>query len=144
MLKARGEDYLEAAVDNCFEAAKHLHHLINTTPGFRPAFADFGFDDGKNCTNVCFEYIPPSIRHISDETDPAFRQKLNSAAPDIKERMILDGTLMIGYQPLPHKGKDNFFRVVIGSSPPPTKRGHGVPGGRDRAVREGFVKYIIE
>ncbi len=56
--------------------------------------------------------------------------------------MIMNGSLMIGkktiigirnisfllflkknqgYQPLPHKGKRNFFRLVIASQPPPTQ-----------------------
>ena len=34
--------------------------------------------------------------------------------------MIRKGSLMIGYQPLPHKGLANFFRMVIHSVPPPT------------------------
>ena len=28
---------------------------------------------------------------------------------------------MIGYQPLPHKGMMNFFRMVIHATPAPTK-----------------------
>ena len=45
----------------------------------------------------------------------------SQVAPKIKERMILKGSLMIGYQKLDHKGKRNFFRMVIHATPPPTK-----------------------
>jgi len=37
-----------------------------------------------------------------------------------KEKLILAGTLMIGYQPLPQKGLRNFFRFVTSCQPPPT------------------------
>ena len=36
-------------------------------------------------------------------------------APVIKEKMVKEGTLMIGFQPLEHKSFVNFFRVVIES-----------------------------
>jgi hypothetical protein len=36
-----------------------------------------------------------------------------TVAPKVKERMILEGTLMIGYQPLAYKGLANFFRCLV-------------------------------
>ena len=42
-------------------------------------------------------------------------------APRIKEKMILEGTLMIGYQPVPYKNLKNFFRMVIHGVPRPSK-----------------------
>ena len=49
-------------------------------------------------TNVCFWFIPPSLR---DVTDPQVkRDKLNGVAPKIKARLMSAGTLMLGYQPL--------------------------------------------
>eukprot|EP00095_Tigriopus_kingsejongensis_P002620 snap_masked-scaffold1459_size40432-processed-gene-0.5 protein:Tk02620 transcript:snap_masked-scaffold1459_size40432-processed-gene-0.5-mRNA-1 annotation:"glutamate decarboxylase-like protein 1" len=104
MLKARGESYFEQLVDNAFDQANYLHHLIQSTPGFRPAF-DFGF----NCTNVCFEYLPERFRG-QVETEQ-WQEDLSHVPPMIKENMIKKGTLMIGYQPLPFKGKRNFFRM---------------------------------
>ena len=58
MLKARGEDYMEDMVDNTFAMADHLARLVTQRPGFRlvPAFA------GRQCTNVGFWFIPPSLR----------------------------------------------------------------------------------
>ena len=43
-------------------------------------------------------------------------------APLIKERMIKEGSLMIGYQPLKHKNLGNFFRMVVHCLPPPTNK----------------------
>lgn len=53
--------------------------------------------------------------------DEAWRQKLHTIAPTIKERMIKQGTMMIGYTPMAHKGLVNFFRMVVNCQPPPTK-----------------------
>jgi sulfinoalanine decarboxylase/aspartate 1-decarboxylase len=43
-------------------------------------------------------------------------------APLIKEKMIMKGTLMIGYQPLKYKNLGNFFRMVVHCLPPPTDK----------------------
>lgn len=34
-------------------------------------------------------------------------------APKIKARMIIEGSMMIGYQPNESKGLVNFFRIII-------------------------------
>lgn len=39
----------------------------------------------------------------------------------MKERMVLEGGVMMGYQPLKHKGLTNFFRMVTTCHPPPTR-----------------------
>merc|ERR1712088_743070 len=56
MLKARGEKYMEEIVDNAFDMADYLTHLVSTRPGFRlvPEYRE------RKCTNVGFWYIPPS------------------------------------------------------------------------------------
>ena len=35
----------------------------------------------------------------------------------IKERMVFDGSIMVGYAPLPHKGVTNAIRLVIPAHP---------------------------
>lgn len=50
-----------------------------------------------------------------------WKEKLHKIAPIIKERMIKNGTIMIGYTPLAHKGLGNFFRMVVSCQPPPKK-----------------------
>eukprot|EP00095_Tigriopus_kingsejongensis_P002618 snap_masked-scaffold1459_size40432-processed-gene-0.1 protein:Tk02618 transcript:snap_masked-scaffold1459_size40432-processed-gene-0.1-mRNA-1 annotation:"isoform cra_a" len=111
---ARGENYMENLVNNAFDQAEYFMSLISSTPGFRPAF-DFGF----SCTNVCFEYVPMRLR--GDEEDEDWEDELALIPPKLKEIMIKKGTLMIGYQPLTHKEKKNFFRMVVHCVPPPTK-----------------------
>ena len=41
---------------------------------------------------------------------------ISQVAPKIKEGMMRDGTLMIGYNPLTVKGFVNFFRIIIGNA----------------------------
>ena len=55
-----------------------------------------------------------------EKTDE-FWQKLSKIPPLIKQTMTLEGTLLIGYQPLPYKNLVNFFRMVIHAVPPPTQ-----------------------
>uniref|UniRef100_A0AAQ4PKH9 Glutamate decarboxylase 1a n=1 Tax=Gasterosteus aculeatus aculeatus TaxID=481459 RepID=A0AAQ4PKH9_GASAC len=60
-------------------------------------------------TNVCFWYIPPSLRDMPDGEER--REKLHRVAPKIKAMMMESGTTMVGYQP---QGKNvNFFRMVV-------------------------------
>lgn len=42
-------------------------------------------------------------------------------APRLKERLVREGSFMVGYQPLPDKGLVNFFRMVTTCNPKPTK-----------------------
>ncbi|GCC31597.1 hypothetical protein chiPu_0010057 [Chiloscyllium punctatum] len=60
-------------------------------------------------TNVCFWYIPLSLRNVPEDQD--FWKKLHLVAPVIKERMMKKGSMMVGYQP--HRDKVNFFRQII-------------------------------
>ena len=114
MLKARGEDHFEKAIDNCRAQAEYLHFLIEKTPGFRLAFP---YMEGPNCTNVCFHYIPPRMRG-KEETDDWWKE-LYTIPPRLKRAMVHEGSLMIAYQPLPHKGLGNFFRMVVMTVPQP-------------------------
>ncbi|KAF3845508.1 hypothetical protein F7725_008671 [Dissostichus mawsoni] len=59
--------------------------------------------------NVCFWFIPPSMR--GKEGDADYQDRLANVAPVIKERMIKQGTMMVGYQPL--GDKVNFFRMIV-------------------------------
>uniref|UniRef100_A0AAQ4REZ4 Glutamate decarboxylase 1a n=1 Tax=Gasterosteus aculeatus aculeatus TaxID=481459 RepID=A0AAQ4REZ4_GASAC len=60
-------------------------------------------------SNVCFWYIPPSLRSLPPGPDRDAR--LHQVAPRIKGRMMEKGSVMIGYQPL--GDKVNFFRCVF-------------------------------
>uniref|UniRef100_A0AAQ5YX39 Glutamate decarboxylase like 1 n=1 Tax=Amphiprion ocellaris TaxID=80972 RepID=A0AAQ5YX39_AMPOC len=60
-------------------------------------------------SNVCFWYIPPSLKNLPD--GPELYEKLHTVAPVIKERMMKTGSMMVGYQP--HGDKPNFFRMIV-------------------------------
>ena len=62
--------------------------------------------------------------------DAEWWEELSTIPPKVKEAMMCSGTLMISYQPLPHKGLGNFFRLVV----------HGVPPHHSSAD----MKFIIE
>lgn len=64
----------------------------------------------RSFTNVCFFYIPPSLRPFDrNSATPEQWAALGAVAPAIKARMQAAGDALIGYQPL---GKwPNFFRV---------------------------------
>lgn len=47
--------------------------------------------------------------------------ELYRIATKIKERMMLEGSLMVGYTPLSYKNYGNFFRMVVTCQPPPSK-----------------------
>ncbi|XP_023340138.1 cysteine sulfinic acid decarboxylase isoform X1 [Eurytemora carolleeae] len=113
MLKARGEEYIEEMVDNAFNMADYLQTQVQARENFRlvPAF------ENRKCTNVGFWYIPEKLRG-QDET-AEWWEEVGKVAPKIKEKMITDGTMMIGYQPLPFKNYKNFFRMVIHAVPRP-------------------------
>lgn len=49
-----------------------------------------------------------------DKNSNDFKLKLHKVAPQIKERMMLKGSLMVGYQPL--DDKPNFFRMIISNA----------------------------
>ncbi|KAI3361508.1 hypothetical protein L3Q82_013658 [Scortum barcoo] len=102
MWKALGTRELEQRVDRALAMARYLAHEVKKRDGFHllmePEYA-----------NVCFWYIPPSLRKLPD--GPELWKKLHTVAPVVKERMMKKGSMMVGYQP--HGDKANFFRMII-------------------------------
>ncbi|KAJ3598374.1 hypothetical protein NHX12_001884 [Muraenolepis orangiensis] len=102
MWKALGTRVLELRVDRALDTARYLTEEVKKREGFRllmePEYA-----------NVCFWYIPPSLRNIPES--PEFWQKVHVVAPKVKERMLKKGSLMVGYQT--HRDKVNFFRMIV-------------------------------
>lgn len=111
MLKARGLYGFEELMDNAMDMADYLQQVLATRSGFRLIQ-----DERFQYTNVCFWYIPKSMR--DQKEDEQWWQQLYTVAPTIKERMIKRGSMMIGYCPLPHKQKGNFFRMTLTCFPP--------------------------
>jgi len=66
-----------------------------------------------------FRYVPPTMRNQKET--PRWWEKLYAVTIEIKTRMILEGSLMISYMPLPQKEIGNFFRMVVNCQPPPTQ-----------------------
>ncbi|CAF1085326.1 unnamed protein product [Adineta steineri] len=105
--KARGNQGYAEHIDSLLENAHFFYETIcKRQPYFqtvmKPPFI-----------NVCFWYVPPSLQNI-DPTTIEYKQQLDKIAPRIKERMMTNGTMMVGYQRL--DDYPNFFRAIISNS----------------------------
>lgn len=109
LLSTKGMDLVEKKIDAAFSASDYLNEQLGVRPGFRRVI------EKPQCTNTCFWYIPPSLRD-QPET-PEWWEKLSKVPSIIKARMVQEGTMMIGYQPLASKNLVNFFRLVNTSTP---------------------------
>ncbi|CAH1170096.1 unnamed protein product [Phaedon cochleariae] len=107
MWKAKGSSGFEKHVDKVFDNAKHFLDNVKGRPGFELVL------DEPELTNICFWYIPPSLRD-ADRNDPEFKKKLHKVAPKMKEKMMKEGCMMVTYQA--QKEHPNFFRIVFQSS----------------------------
>nr|XP_042901194.1 cysteine sulfinic acid decarboxylase-like [Parasteatoda tepidariorum] len=92
--------------------ARYLDRKIRQTDGFIPD----KFED----RNICFWYVPPSLR--GKENEPDFWDKLSKIPPIIKSRAKKEGTMIISYQPLCSKNWVNFLRVVVQAIPTLTEK----------------------
>jgi len=110
--KIHGMDLIEKRVDAAFEASRYLETAPRKRPGFELV------RENLPCTNVCFWYIPPCIRDAPRDED--WFKSLNKVCPIIKESLVLEGTLMLGYQPSHSKNLVNFFRMVNCCYPVPS------------------------
>lgn len=106
MWRAKGTKGFEKHVDTIFETSEYFTSLVKSREGFELV-------SEPECTNVCFWYIPKKLRGLPHD-DESFIQQLHKVAPQIKERMMKEGSMMITYQPL--KSKPNFFRLVLQDS----------------------------
>ncbi|KAL8561919.1 hypothetical protein ACOMHN_046709 [Nucella lapillus] len=106
MWKAKGTQQFARDIEHAFHCAHHLVKKLKCTEGFRLVL------DEPECTNVCFWFIPPSLRN-QPETDQWWA-KIAKVAPQIKQRMVEAGTLLIGYQP--DGDRVNFFRMVVSNT----------------------------
>lgn len=106
MWKAKGKSGFEKHVDKVFDNVGYFVKNLKQRPGFRMVL------DRPEYTNVCFWYLPPSLR--DQERSQDFDKKLHAVAPKMKEKMMKEGTMMVTYQA--HKGHPNFFRIVFQNS----------------------------
>ncbi|XP_037954772.1 glutamate decarboxylase 1-like [Teleopsis dalmanni] len=112
MLKARGYGGYGQLVDHAIYMAKMFTQKIKQrgSESFRLVLDEFQY------MNVCFWYIPKALRGCNENT-MEWKECLYTVAPKIKERMIRQGTLMVGYSPLAYRDIGNFFRMVFTSFP---------------------------
>lgn len=106
MWRAKGTDGLTAHIENVFHKAEYFTAEIKRRAGFEMVL------EHPECTNICFWYVPPSLRGQPRDTE--FYERLNAVAPKVKARMMEQGTMMVTYQPL--REKPNFFRLVLQNS----------------------------
>ncbi|KAF7993477.1 hypothetical protein HCN44_010072 [Aphidius gifuensis] len=104
MWKAKGTSGFEQHVDKLFYLSRYFVDLIIKRDGWK-------LIQLPECLNVCFWYIPKSMRHLDGKE---LDQQLHKIAPIIKEKMVKKGSMLVTYQPL--DDKPNFFRLVIQSS----------------------------
>ncbi|XP_055643248.1 acidic amino acid decarboxylase GADL1 isoform X2 [Toxorhynchites rutilus septentrionalis] len=115
MFKARGKHGFTELVDNAFDCAQYFTRVVEKRPGFRLVLNAYQY------TNVCFWYIPKSMRRVgAEEEDQSWWSTIFKITTLIKERLVTQGNMLIGYAPLPHKGIGNFFRMVVTCHPRPT------------------------
>ncbi|XP_022087158.1 glutamate decarboxylase 1-like isoform X2 [Acanthaster planci] len=110
MWRAKGTRGFENHVNKLFDLAQYLLEKLKSREGFKLVY------DKPEHTNVCYWYIPPSLRSMEEGREKQLL--LHKVAPAIKARMMAAGTLMVGYQPLGNRV--NFFRMVF-SNPAATK-----------------------
>ncbi|XP_033010311.1 glutamate decarboxylase 1-like isoform X1 [Lacerta agilis] len=111
MWRAKGTQGFETLINRFLELAEYLYKELKTRKNY-----ELVFDAEPELTNVCFWYIPSSLRKIPK--GPEREKRLHQVAPKIKARMIEEGTTMVSYQP--HGNHVNFFRMVF--SNPATKK----------------------
>lgn len=102
MWKAQGDQGLERRIDQAFALARYLVEEIKKREGLELVME-------PEFLNVCFWFVPPSLRGKQERPD--YHERLSKVAPVLKERMVKEGSMMIGYQP--HGTRGNFFRVVV-------------------------------
>ncbi|KAL7731648.1 hypothetical protein ACLKA6_000944 [Drosophila palustris] len=108
MLKARGYGQYGHLVDHAIDMSRLLEQKLRERPdSFRLVL------DKHEYSNVCFWYIPKSMRVASSEETAEWWTRLYTVAPKIKEQMAYSGTLMVGYAPLSSRKLGNFFRMVL-------------------------------
>lgn len=99
--KARGDAGMATLVDKAFASAQGLAAAIERREGFEMVAP-------QQCTNICFRYVPKSLRDKPKEEQDAVLDKI---APKVKRDMQLDGSTLVGYQRLGNL--TNFWRMII-------------------------------
>ena len=106
LFKSLGAEGCAASVDRCYALAAHLASRIRTSDGA------LALAYPTSCTNVCFWYVPTSMRPLP--ADLTVDHPVHRVAPKIKAALQRAGKTMIGFQSI--NGLPNFFRWVFSSA----------------------------
>ncbi|XP_061548024.1 glutamate decarboxylase 1-like isoform X2 [Phycodurus eques] len=107
LVREKGTVGFEQHIDKCLELSSYLYYKIKDREGFKMVF-----NTEPQHTNVCFWYLPLSLRGMPAGKER--QERLHKVAPKIKAMMMESGTTMVGYQP--QGEKVNFFRMVISNA----------------------------
>ncbi|CAG7817900.1 unnamed protein product, partial [Allacma fusca] len=102
----------QKAVESVEDCARYITEIIKGSEDF------ILYLNSHQCTNVFFWYVPPRLLPL--EKDDAWWEDIGKVTTKLKERMVLEGNVMIGYAPLPHKGIPNAIRLVLPAFPEKT------------------------
>jgi sulfinoalanine decarboxylase/aspartate 1-decarboxylase len=129
MFKKHGESGFGAMIDNAFAMASYLASQVESRQGFELIAS-------PQYTNVCFYYVPVLLR---DKTrDEVWWQHIARITVFVKEMMVRNGNLMIGYSPLASRGLGNFFRMVVTCLPSATHETMDFVLNEIEKIAEGF------
>ncbi len=106
--KSLGDAGIAARVDHAYKLADHLTRRLRASDGA------FVLAHQPSCTNVCFWYVPASMRPLPPPDQLDARHPIHAVAPRIKAGLQRDGHAMIGFQSV--DGLPNFFRWVFAST----------------------------
>jgi glutamate/tyrosine decarboxylase-like PLP-dependent enzyme len=104
MWRAKGDLGFENHVNHLWSLADLLWKECTRRENFEMVM------ENPECTNVCFWYVPKRLQSM-DKSSKEYKDELHKIAPKIKAGMMLNGSMMMSYQPL--DDKPNFFRMVF-------------------------------
>jgi len=108
---AMGDKGYEEHVDNFMAVSRYLAEQVK-------ARDEFVLVAEPTCSNVCFWYLPPSVRAEGGpaEGTQEWKDIVHKGAATIKQRMQEKGSCMIGFQSVAIPGDSsppNFWRMVV-------------------------------
>lgn len=112
MWKKHGSAGFQTLMDNAFQMSEYLVSQIRTRKNFHLVV-----DDPKY-TNICFYYYP---EHEIEKISAKCWHCISKLTLCIKQKMTMNGNLMITYSPWTQRGIGYFFRMVVTAQPTATK-----------------------
>jgi glutamate decarboxylase len=118
-LHVQGTNGFAKQIDRLMQLAAYFTERIRNTAGYElvidnvcalACVLDRAVCLQPTFLNICFWYVPPSLRQLAESEKMA---RLDKIAPKIKGRMMQSGTVMVGYQPDQFTHRPNFFRLII-------------------------------